>query len=59
MNADWRRVRDRITSTWSDADFDAKEMKRARGSLTEMVSVVHNTTGEARPSVRRKIVSMI
>ena len=59
MNADWRRVRDRITSTWSDADLDDQEMKRARGSLSEMVSIVHNATGEARPSVRRKIVSLI
>ena len=59
MNADWRRVRERITSTWSDADLDDAAMKRARGSLREMVSLVHDATGEARPSIRRKIVSFV
>ena len=59
MNQDWRRIRDRIKTMWSDVEFDDKRMKKTRGSLRQMVSLVHDRTDEPRPSIRRKIVAVM
>lgn len=58
MNQSWRRIRDRIRGIWEEEDLGTdKEMKKARGSLRMMVNLVHQKTGEARQSVRRKIIA--
>ena len=44
MNRDWQRVRDRIKGVWSDIDFDDANMKKTRGSLRQMVNLVHERT---------------
>ena len=59
MNATWRRVRDRIQDTWSDVDFDEKNMRRTRGSLSDMVTLIHERTGEPRQDVRRKVIAVL
>lgn len=59
MNRDWRRIRDRIKSMWSDTEFDDKRMKKARGSLRQMVNLVHHRTEEPRAEVRKKIVAVM
>lgn len=59
MNRDWRRIRDRIKETWSDVEFDDKKMKKARGALRKMVSLIHAKTDEPRPEIRRKIAAMV
>lgn len=59
MNQDWRRIRDRIKTMWSDTEFDDKKMKKTRGSLRQMVSLIHERTGEARSSIRRKVVAVM
>lgn len=59
MNRDWRRIRDRIKETWSDVEFDDKKMKKARGALRKMVSLIQAKTDEPRPEIRRKIAAMV
>lgn len=59
MNRDWRQVRDRVKRTWSDVEFDDKKMKRVRGSLRQMVSLIQSKTGETRADIRRKVVAVM
>ena len=59
MNADWRRTRERIKGVWSDVEFDNKNMRRTRGSLSDMVTLIHERTGEPRQEIRRKVMSVI
>lgn len=59
MNESWRRVRDQIKSIWSDADFDDKEMKRARGEMDKIVGLIHDKTGESHEEIRRKMTAII
>ena len=57
MNRDWRRIRDRIKAMWADEEFDDKRMKKTRGSLRQMVSLIQSKTGEPRADIRRKVVA--
>ena len=59
MNSDWRRLRDRIKVLWDEVDFENKNLKKTRGSLRQMISLVHARTGEPRPEIRRKIVALM
>jgi hypothetical protein len=59
MNESWRRVRDQIKSIWSDADFDDKEMKRARGEMDKIIGLIHDKTGESPEEIRRKMSAII
>jgi hypothetical protein len=59
MNASWSRIRERIKETWSDADFDDKALRSARGNLQQMVSIVHERTGEPQGEVRRKLMALL
>lgn len=55
MNRDWRQLRDRIKAMWDDVEFSDKRMKKSRGSLRSMVSLIHSKTDEPRTEIRRKI----
>jgi hypothetical protein len=59
MNRDWRLLRDRIKETWSDYEFDDKRMKKTRGGLRKMVSLIHHKTGEPRMQIRNKIAAVM
>ena len=59
MNRDWRRLRDRIKAMWSDVAFDDKRMKKTRGSLRQMVSLIQAKTEEPRADIRRKVVAIM
>ena len=59
MNRDWRQVRDRIKQVWSDTEFDDKKMKKTRGSLRQMVNLIHARTDESRAEIRRKVVAVM
>lgn len=59
MNRDWQRVRDRIKRTWSDVEFDDKKMKKARGGLRRMVSLIQSKTGEPRADIRQRIAAIM
>ena len=59
MNDDWRRLRDRIKAMWSDVEFDDKRLKKTRGSLRQMVSLIQERTDETRAQIRQKIVAVM
>ena len=59
MNRDWQQIRDRIKAAWPSAEFDDKNMKKARGSLGQMVNLVHERTELPRAQIRRRIASMV
>ena len=57
MNDSWRRLRDRIKAMWPEQEFDDKRMKKTRGSLRQMVTLIHEKTDEPRLAIRRKIAA--
>jgi hypothetical protein len=59
MNRDWRQLRDRIKATWSDHEFDDKRLKKTRGGLRKMVSLIQSKTGEPRAQIRQKIAAVM
>lgn len=59
MNQSWRRVRAQIKSIWSEADFEDKEMKKARGDMNKMVNLIHEKTGEPHSEIFQKISAII
>ena len=59
MNRDWQTIRDRIKSMWPRQEFDDKRMKKTRGSLRQMVTLIQEKTEEPRPQIRRKIVAVM
>ena len=59
MNEDWRRIRDQIKDIWDDADFDNKQMKRARGDFTKIVGLIHDKTEEPFEEIRRKMSAIL
>ena len=59
MNQDWRQIRDRIKAMWPGQEFDDARMKKARGSLRQMVTLIHEKTEEPRLQIRRKIAAVM
>lgn len=59
MNESWRRIRDQIKSIWDEADFDDKEMKRARGEMHKIVGLIQDKTGESKEEIRRKMGAIL
>lgn len=59
MNESWRRIRDQIKSIWDDADFDDKQMKRARGDMEKIMGLIQDKTGESREEIRRKMSAIL
>ena len=59
MNQSWRNIRDRIKAAWSEVEFKDKNMKKARGSLRQMVTLIQEKTGESREDIRRKVVAVM
>jgi len=55
MNESWRRIRDQVKEIWEDADFDDKQMKRARGDLDMMIGLIQDKTDESQEEIRRKL----
>jgi hypothetical protein len=59
MNEDWRRIRDQIKDIWDEADFDDKQMKRARGDFEKIMGLIHDKTGESVEEIRRKMSAIL
>ena len=59
MNESWRRVKVQIQSLWEGTEFDDTELKRARGNLSKMVNLIHEKTGEPRPTIVQKMGSIL
>ena len=57
MESNWDRVRTQILSVWGE--LDEKDMKKARGDLNQMVSLIHDTTGEDRTLIMQKMATLI
>ncbi|MEO0556820.1 MAG: general stress protein CsbD [Bacteroidota bacterium] len=57
MNQNWERMKAQIQSTWDGLE-DA-ELKKARGSLTQMVNLIVNHTGEDRQVVMQKMSAFL
>ena len=57
MEQNWQRMKDQIVSTWGDVDEG--ELKKARGSLGDMVSLIHAQTGEERSLIMRKMSAFL
>jgi hypothetical protein len=59
MNESWRRIRDQIKDIWEEADFDDKQMKRARGDMEKIVGLIHDKTDESPEEIRRKMGAIL
>jgi uncharacterized protein YjbJ (UPF0337 family) len=59
MNESWRRIRDQIKDIWEEADFDDKQMKRARGDMEKIVGLIQDKTDESREEIRRKMGAIL
>ncbi|HEY5564084.1 MAG TPA: hypothetical protein VMO47_10115 [Rhodothermales bacterium] len=57
MEESWSRIKTQIQNIWGD--FDEKEMKKARGDLREMVSMIHEKTGEDVQQIIQKISTIV
>ena len=57
MESNWDRVKMQILSVWGE--LDEKDMKKARGDLNQMVSLIHETTGEDRALIMQKMATLI
>ena len=57
MESNWERVRTQILSVWGE--LDEKDMKKARGNLNQMVSLIHDTTGEDRALIMKKMATLV
>ena len=59
MDEDWGRIRERIKGLWEDVEFKDQNMKKTRGSLRKMVSLIHQKTGDPRAEIRRKVMAVM
>lgn len=59
MNESWNQIRERIEQFWSDVEFDERELRGTRGSLSKMVNLIHEKTGEPPAEIRRTVSALI
>ena len=59
MNESWNSVKSQIEAIWRDTEFDDVELKRARGNLSKMVTLIQEKTGETPGEIRQKMNSII
>ena len=59
MNESWRRILSQIQSVWTEIEFTDAELKKARGNLKVMVSLIHEHTGEPKAEILQKITSFL
>ncbi|MDA1028621.1 MAG: general stress protein CsbD [Bacteroidetes bacterium] len=59
MNDSWSRVVNQIKSIWGEEEFGEEEIKKARGSLSKMVVLIHEKTGESKPDITMKIAAFL
>lgn len=57
MEESWSRIKTQIQDIWGE--FDEKEMKKARGNLRTMVSMIHEKTGEDVQQIIQKISTIV
>ena len=57
MEQNWIRVKEQIQDMWGE--FDEKDLKKARGNLRRMVSLIHEKTGEDENDILEKMGAII
>ncbi len=57
MEDSWVRIKTQIQVFWGE--FDEKDMKKARGNLPRMVTLIHEKTGEDKNSIIQKISTIV
>ncbi len=57
MEESWVRIKTQIQTFWGE--FDEKEMKKARGDLRKMVSLIREKTGEDESVIIQKIGTIV
>ena len=57
MEQNWARVKTQIQAVWGE--IDDKELKKARGNLSQMVNLIHEKTGEDRTVIMQKMVTVL
>ncbi len=55
MNDNWNYVKSQIEAIWTEAEFDDAEMKKARGNLRKMVSLIVEKSVESAMVIRQKM----
>ncbi len=59
MNESWARVMTQIQTIWSEQEFTAAELKKARGDLRKMVALINERTGEEKSEIVQKITALL
>ncbi|GAB5521333.1 MAG: hypothetical protein RhofKO_35840 [Rhodothermales bacterium] len=59
MKQDWSRMKSQIRHMWDDYEFEDTELKQGRRNLKNMVTVIHEKTGEPRGLIRRKLSAAV
>ena len=57
MEESWVRIKTQIQTIWGE--FDEKDMKKARGDLIKMVTMIHEKTGEDQNAIMQKIGTIV
>ena len=57
MEQNWQRMKTQILSTWDGIPED--ELKKTRGNLQSLVSLIHAETGEDRQHIMRKMSAFL
>ncbi len=57
MESNWDRVKTQILSVWGE--IDESDMKKARGNLGDMVTLIHESTGEDRTLIMAKMATLV
>ncbi|MCZ6757673.1 MAG: general stress protein CsbD [Bacteroidetes bacterium] len=59
MNESWARVTTQIKTIWNEQEFTDAELKKARGDLKKMVTLINERTGEERADIIQKISAFL
>ena len=59
MEDNWNRVSSQIKVLWGECEFNDDELKKARGNLGKMVTLIHEKSGEDRMVILQKMNAVI
>ena len=59
MNESWARVMTQIQTIWSDQKFEETDLRKARGNLRKMVTLIQEQTGEEKADIVQKLSAVL
>ena len=59
MNESWARVMTQIQTIWSDQKFEETDLRKARGNLRKMVTLIQEQTGEEKADIVQKLSAFL